>query len=234
VPVDDRGAPVPRGAIVDGIPTEPIGALVDSVIVRISSGARPDLDFEAFFDQHYAEVVRTLALAVGDPARAEDAAQEAFAKAYRRWPQVAAMDRPVGWVVVVGANQLRRWMARVERRSIPMAEPRLDDAGGDAGAAPPDALDGVLDRDVLDAALAALPVRQRATVVLRHLCDLPTAEVARALGCAEGTVKSALHAGLRALRVELDEDDRDGVGAVGGGPTTDRAVTEERGPHASR
>lgn len=170
-------------------------------------------------------MVRTLALAVGDPARAEDAAQEAFAKAYRRWPEVAAMDRPVGWVVVVGTNQLRRWITRVERRSTPVAEPRPPMAS--AGVAS-DPLDGVLDRDVLDAALAALPVRQRATVVLRHLCDLPTAEVARALGCAEGTVKSALHAGLRALRVELAGDDDHDLG-----PTADVAYDEE-GPHASR
>src|SRR5579871_330852 len=71
--------------------------------------------FDEFFDHHYVEVVRALALVVGDRARAEDAAQEAFAQAYRRWSRVVAMDRPVGWVIVVGVNRLKRDLARAER-----------------------------------------------------------------------------------------------------------------------
>lgn len=172
------------------------------------------MGFDDFFAQHYDEVVRALALAVGDRGRAEDAAQEAFAKAYRRWPTVSAMDRPVGWVIVVGTNQLRRWIARTERRFVAVADPvpsgvahgtgptTVGSAG--PGADPAGAASASA---TLRAGLAALPPRQRAAVVLRHLCDLPTAEVAEALGCAEGTVKSSLHAGLAALRVELDDPD---------------------------
>jgi RNA polymerase sigma-70 factor (sigma-E family) len=159
--------------------------------------------FDEFFAEHYDEVVRTLSLTLGDRQRAEDAAQEAFARAYRKWPTVAAMDRPVGWVVVVAVNQVRRWIARNDRRfgHVDGATSIVD---------PADALaDGISIRGTLD----ALPPRQRATVVLRYLCDLPTADVAEALGCSPGTVKSALHAGLANLRVELgaDEDDDEEV-----------------------
>jgi RNA polymerase sigma factor (sigma-70 family) len=52
-------------------------------------------------------------------------------------------------------------------------------------------------------ALAALPPRQRAAVVLRYWEDLPVAETAAALGCSEGTVKSQVAKGLGALRRAL-------------------------------
>jgi len=55
--------------------------------------------------------------------------------------------------------------------------------------------------------LARLTPRQRLAVVLRHLVDLSTADVAAAMGCAEGTVKSTLHAAMQALRIDLDEEE---------------------------
>jgi DNA-directed RNA polymerase specialized sigma24 family protein len=54
-------------------------------------------------------------------------------------------------------------------------------------------------------ALAALPRRQRAVLVLRYCEDLPEAEVASLLGCSAGTVKTHAHRGLRALRALLGE-----------------------------
>jgi RNA polymerase sigma-70 factor (ECF subfamily) len=155
------------------------------------------MTFDEFFADHYDEVVRALSLAVSDRGRAEDAAQEAFARAYRKWSTVATMDRPVGWVIVVAMNQLRRWFARVDRRE---GERRRraglpDDL--------PDPAEVVAATTTIRTALEHLPPRQRATVVLRFLCDLPTDEVARALGCAPGTVKSNLHRALANLRVEL-------------------------------
>jgi RNA polymerase sigma factor (sigma-70 family) len=56
--------------------------------------------------------------------------------------------------------------------------------------------------------LGSLPPRQRAAVVLRYLADLTIAETAAAMGCAEGTVKSAVHAALRQLRAGLSEESR--------------------------
>jgi RNA polymerase sigma factor (sigma-70 family) len=158
--------------------------------------------FDEFFTDNYDQVVRSLSLAIGDRARAEDAAQEAFAKAYRRWPAVAQMERPVGWVLVVATNQVKRWISRNDRRF---------DAAEPVEGFVVDHADRVSTAGTIGEALGALAPRQRATVVLRYLCDLPTADVARALGCSQGTVKSALHSALQNLRVELDENDEEEV-----------------------
>ena len=157
-------------------------------------------DFDEFFDAHYVEVARTLALAVGDEDRADDAAQEAFAQAYRKWSAVSRMERPVGWVVVVGINRLKRWIGRAER-AWPTDQERADAVG--------DPADHIVDGADLRAALDRLAPRQRATVVLRYLCDLSTDDVARALGCSPGTVKSALHQALANLRVDLETFDEE-------------------------
>jgi RNA polymerase sigma factor (sigma-70 family) len=163
--------------------------------------------FEEFFTDHYDEVVRTLSLAVGDRHRAEDAAQEAFSLAYRKWPQVAGLDRPVGWVLVVGMNRLRRWFTRIDKRDLEHRRRTLALAPGGSTEAARDPAVGVVASASSRAALDELPPRQRATVVLRVLCDLSTREVAQALGCSTGTVKAALHQGLANLRVELADDE---------------------------
>jgi RNA polymerase sigma-70 factor (ECF subfamily) len=161
-------------------------------------------DYEAFFARNYGPVLRAVTLAVGDPVGAEDAVQEAFARAYRRWRSVAAMERPVAWVHVVAVNVARKDWQRAERRSFRPAE---------ASVVVDDVDPGTLD---LRDALAQLTARQRAAVVLRYLADLSTRDVARALGCAEGTVKATLHQALHKLRVELDDD----PASLGGAPGT--------------
>jgi RNA polymerase sigma-70 factor (sigma-E family) len=155
--------------------------------------------FDEFFDAHYPQVVRALGLAFGDRQTAEDTAQEAFARALRRWSSVRGMERPVGWVYVVAMNVGRRAAARRQR-----------DARSESEAMPPapvDATGTVVTRLALRDALALLPPRQREVVVLRYLADLSVDETADAMRCAKGTVKSTLHAALAALRIELDDDD---------------------------
>jgi len=159
--------------------------------------------FDDFFADNYDQVVRSLTLAVGDRARAEDAAQEAFAKAYRRWSSVASMERPVGWVLVVAMNQMKRWIKRADREFDSSPTAAADHAEAIA-----------LTASIRDA-LEVLPPRQRAAVVLRYLCDLPNADVAKALGCATGTIKSTLHAALKQLRVELEDDEDEEVSHAG-------------------
>jgi len=180
--------------------------------------------FDEFFADHYDEVVRTLALAVGDRTRAEDAAQEAFARAFRKWPTVSAMDRPVGWVIVVGVNQTKRWITRGEKHA-PAAVAADDTTIGARSAAGADFADAIASGTSLRSALDRLGPRQRATVVLRYLCDLPTAEVAKALGCSPGTVKSALSAGLANLRVELAGADERGEPRRAAAPTLRSTTT---------
>ncbi|HEX4491609.1 MAG TPA: SigE family RNA polymerase sigma factor [Acidimicrobiia bacterium] len=154
-------------------------------------------DFEAFFDEHYGAVLRSVALAIGDAGRAEDLTQEAFARAFRHWSKVATLDRPIAWVYVVALNAERsRW--RRERRA-PAVEP--------APVTVPDASSSVVSTIIVRDALDRLPPRQRCAIVLRYLGDLTVADIASVMGCAEGTVKATLHRALAHLRVDLDGSD---------------------------
>jgi RNA polymerase sigma-70 factor (ECF subfamily) len=155
-------------------------------------------DFEAFFAEEYGEVLRTVALAIGDRTRAEEVTQEAFARVFRKWRTVARADRPAAWVYVVALNAERsrfRRDARLAADLLPEATPA------------PDPIEPALARVVVQQMLDRLSPRQRATIVLRYLGDLTVPEIARALGCAEGTVKSNLHDALGSLRVAMEGAD---------------------------
>lgn len=147
--------------------------------------------FATFFDENYAAVCRGLSVALGDALRAEEAAQEAFTRAYVRWRRVSQMDRPAGWVYVTAVRVATR---RREPRSV-RAEPR---SVGDVA-------EVVVERESLAEAIDDLSERQRLAVVLRYGLDLSVDDVAEAMGCAAGTVKSTLHAALARLHVSLDE-----------------------------
>jgi RNA polymerase sigma factor (sigma-70 family) len=153
------------------------------------------MDFEVFFDLNYRSVVQGLRLAFGDRPGLEDAAQEAFAKAYVKWSSVETMSRPSTWVYVVAARSLHRTQRRDARdRNVHVER---------SPAAPFDEV--IVDRIGLERVLADLAPRQRATVILRYLAGLSVAEVARALHCSPGTVKAATHTALVHLRVDLEE-----------------------------
>ena len=147
--------------------------------------------FEAFFAEQYESVFRGLSVAFRDPLLAEEAAQEAFTRAYVHWRRVSQMDRPDGWVYVVAV--------RVATRRRPSL------GGRDVQTNEEDFAEDVVNHEMLRAAIDRLPARQRLAIVLRFLADLPVDDVAEAMGCAPGTVKSTLHAALARLHVDLDD-----------------------------
>jgi RNA polymerase sigma-70 factor (sigma-E family) len=126
-----------------------------------------------------------------DRAVGEELAQEALARAWARWSHVAAMESPEAWVYSVALNlarsQFRR--SRAERRAL--ARSTVLSSAGDTN--PTDAI-------AVRQAVAELPERQRAAVVLRYFADLPVATVAEILDCAQGTVKSLTSQGIDRLR----------------------------------
>ena len=148
-------------------------------------------EFVRFFRGHYEAVVRSLTMVLADRAQAEDVAQVAFERAFRRWRHVSGMRRPATWVYVVAVRQARRSWRGPDHQ-----------VGQDPPAPASDPTEAMWVRR----ALAALPPRQRAAVVLRHLAGLSVAETAAAMGCAEGTVKASVHAALAKLRVNLEEE----------------------------
>lgn len=156
-----------------------------------------DEEFVEFVKTRTVSLRRTAFLLCGDWHRAEDLVQTALIKAFGAWSRVRPGDEDayVRKVLVrVAIDDSRRFWHREK------AAPEL-----------PDVALAIVDTDNsvdVRRALAALPVRQRAAVVLRYWEDLPVEEVGRLLGCQPGTVKSQCAKGLAALRrtlVHLEE-----------------------------
>ncbi len=127
-------------------------------------------DFAEFVGGSLPALLRFGYVLTGNPQEAEDLVQEALAKSLRRWRRVRA-DNPIAYTRRVMINthltRWRRWGARVRLGDVP--EAATDDAGLRRGE----------DWDELRRALALVPSRQRAVLVLRYLEDLPDTTIAR-------------------------------------------------------
>jgi RNA polymerase sigma-70 factor, ECF subfamily len=151
-------------------------------------------DFEVFYTAHYGRLVGQLLALLGDLAEAEDAVQEAFARASVRWRWLRAYDAPDAWVRRVAFNLARSSLRRTRTRLRATARLRPP---AEVPAASAEVLDMI-------AALRRLPLRQREALVLHYLAGLPVDQVARQLGVPVGTVKSRLARGRAALARRLD------------------------------
>jgi RNA polymerase sigma-70 factor (sigma-E family) len=156
-----------------------------------------EANYRSFVDAQ-AHSLRALAyLTCGDWQLAEDAVFTALAKLYTRWRRV---DRPEAYartmVVRAAIDEVRRpWWRREQPIGDVIPEPARVDSAGE-----------VDERLRIHAALARLPVRRRAVLVLRYFEDLSVQETAEALNCPEATVKSHIVRGLRTLREVLGAD----------------------------
>ena len=156
-------------------------------------------DFDRFVADNSDGLLRTVYLIVGDLHEAEDLVQETLFKVASGWPRVSRMDNPVAYARRVLVNlALHGSSKRSRHRAELKATPPSDTA---AQAAHLDIDDRLFD------ALAALPPRQRAALVLRYFLDLSEVEVAAALSCSLGTVKSSTSRGLRRLEQTLRPTD---------------------------
>lgn len=165
------------------------------------SESETDEGYRAFFLDEHPRLVAMVAALTGDRAHAEDVAQEALFRAYRRWDVVGGYERPGAWTRRVALNLATS--ARRRRTSERRAVVRLT-------ARPvPVPLDPVADPVVASevwAAVRTLPRQQAAAVVLYYLADESVADLAVSLGCAEGTAKAHLHQARAALATRLDTD----------------------------
>lgn len=156
--------------------------------------------FEDFFADNFEPVLRALSVAIGSQQEAEELAQEAFARAFRRWEAVAVMERPATWVYVVAIREFGKRRRRAQRWTARSQSLVADSRGRD----PADPWAAIDDRADLARRIDALAPRQRVAVVLRYHVGLSLEEVATAMSCATGTVKATLHAALKNLRVEME------------------------------
>ena len=148
-----------------------------------------DMDFAEFYGSAFVKLTIVLQALVRDRSEAEDLVQEAFCRAFARWPEVSRLDDPAGWVGRVARNlAISRWRlsSRISRyEGLPAAPP--------ASAV----------RYELVRALARLPESQRRALLLHHSAGFSVRELAASAGVPEGTVKSWLARGRAALQRSL-------------------------------
>jgi RNA polymerase sigma-70 factor (sigma-E family) len=154
-------------------------------------------EFTAFVLARSPALLRTAYLLTGDEAAAEDLLQSALLATLRHWRRIRDRESLDSFVRRVMVNERRSWFRRRASTEVIVAE--VSDI------AVPDPTAGLGQADAVRRALLALPLRQRATVVLRYYDDLAEAEVASILGCSVGTVKSQTSKGLATLRSLLVE-----------------------------
>lgn len=157
--------------------------------------------FEDAYRRHYPTVVRSAWSICRDQQRAEEHAQEAFARAYRRWRRLEGSSHCAAWLHRVAMNLAISDVRRRTRGSE--LEQR---SSGVAFVARP----AQTDPDWLVDTLKRLPRRQREAVFLRVIVDLPVEEVASLMGCSDGSVKTHTSRGLQRLRQLLNTTEQDG------------------------
>jgi len=156
-------------------------------------------EFAEFVAARSAALHRAAYLMVGDRSLAQDLVQEALTKTYAAWPRLHDKGNAEAYTRKAITTTAISWFRRKgwsHERST--AEPPEQATTGHA--------DRVTQSAWLWECLMALPVRQRASIVLRYYEDLTEAQTAETMGCAVGTVKSQVAAGLAKLRQQLGED----------------------------
>ncbi len=159
-----------------------------------------DDSFDEVLRARETQVLRTAFRMLGNWADAEDAAQEVFLRLHRNGLGFASDAALGSWLYRVTVNLC---IDRTRSRRPSAALPEL----ASAGPTPEASAERSQQTSRLMAALALLPARERAAVVLREIEGLSTAEVAAALGSAEVTVRSQISKALARLREIMSRED---------------------------
>lgn len=154
-----------------------------------------DRDFSEFYAATNRQATAQVFAMVGNWHEAQEAVQEAYARALGKWDKVSTYDEPLAWIRTVAYRiSVSRW--RKARRLV--------FGGPEDGEGVPAPLENHV---ALVAALQQLPAAQREALVLHYLGDLPIAQIAAQLGVPEGTVKARLSRGRTAMAGLIREDD---------------------------
>jgi RNA polymerase sigma-70 factor, ECF subfamily len=175
---------------------EGLGELDDRALVSAcQQGRRPA--FDVLVERHQRPVYQLCYRFMGNHEDAADLTQEVFLRAYRALPRFRAESSVSTWLYRIGVNAC---LNRVSVRRAPHVA--LDDAP-ELTAPPADPASSMIASDqalVVRAAIARLPERQRATVVLRMYQEKSHREIADILGTTEGAAKANLFHALRSLK----------------------------------
>lgn len=162
------------------------------------TAARQGAAFEDLFHAEFAVMFRLAALlGAADP---ESIAQEAFVRLHARWTDLTDQSRAGGYLRTMVVNLCR---SSARHDAVAARHQSIEAPPETAPSAEALALQGVSDQALL-AAIGALSPRHREALVLRFWLDLSEAQMAEAMGCSAGSVKSHVSRGLKALRAALD------------------------------
>jgi RNA polymerase sigma-70 factor (ECF subfamily) len=159
--------------------------------------AGSEADFERLYQAAYGKILGTLTAMLGDRAAAEDCVQDAFERAYKKWATWQPIAPAEAWVHRIAINAAVSYQRRMRLREVGEVIRRL----GRPGLAPDP--QEIVEHHDLTAALAKVPPKQAAAIVLRHYHGYTNRAIAQALGIPERTVASRLAVAKQRLRVML-------------------------------
>jgi RNA polymerase sigma-70 factor (ECF subfamily) len=174
-----------------------VQALPESAQETYQPGSRED--FDRLYRSAYPRVYRTLMVILGDPAEAEDCAQDSFVKAFQAWGRWRPDAPAEAWVHRIAVNRAISYRRTARLRLVGELLRRL---GKPAGSADPA---HVATRPDLVTALRSIPPKLAAAIVLRHYHGYNNREIAAALGVSERTIGTRLNQAAARLRALLEE-----------------------------
>lgn len=199
------------------VPPMSVAAADLSLVRRVQAGERAAYDLLVLKYQH--KVVKLVMRYVRNPADAEDVAQEAFVKAYRALPQFRGDSAFYTWLYRIAINTAKN--ALVSRERLPVGyeldAPGHEDSADMSGRLrDPDTPEGLAlseeIRNIVHAAIGALPEDLRTAIVLRELEGLSYEEISTAMSCPVGTVRSRIFRAREAIDGKLREVFDGGLG----------------------
>jgi len=172
---------------------------VDTTVAQAASG--DEVAFARLIAEHHEPMVRAAYVVVGDVELAREAAQNAWAIAWRRLGSLREPDRIRSWLVAICANESRQLIKRSKRRQIV----ELSDTPLSPGTGYRDPADSI-DLVDLEHALARLKPDDRGLLAMRYVSGLDSTDIAVQLGMSASGVRSRLSRFVDRLRKDLDDD----------------------------
>jgi RNA polymerase sigma-70 factor, ECF subfamily len=182
-----------------------VGSMAVQVTELVQAAATGDEGaFTELVSRHHQDMLRVAYVICRDPALAEDAAQAAWAIAWRRMGEVKDPTHIRGWLVAVVANEARRTMRsrRPIIHEISVGDTELERVPGVRS----DPQDSSIASSDLRRVLESLDPTDRALIALRYVAELSSDEIGRALGMSSSGARGRLSRLLHRLRGELGDD----------------------------
>jgi RNA polymerase sigma-70 factor (ECF subfamily) len=178
------------------------------LVARVQAGDKAAFDLLVL--KYQRKILRLLSRMLRDQSEIEDVMQEAFIKAYRALPQFRGDSAFYTWLYRIAINTARNWMASQTRR--PSSSSLYQSEDGETF----DEIDNLTDNNTPESLLAsreiaesvnesiqALPAELRTAIVLREIEGLSYEEIAQAMGCPIGTVRSRIFRAREAIATKL-------------------------------